>query len=122
MRKLTVLTSTGAIVALIGVSLLLGRQQYTQWQQRKNINKEIDKLKAQQAQLQKENDQLTKSLSFLNTPAYKEQIARQQLNLKKDGELVVNFPDQAISSEATQSANQKSSSNFEKWWTYLFKQ
>jgi hypothetical protein len=50
----------------------------------------------------------------------KKKLAREQLGLKKDGEIVINFPAGGINSQPQDDAN-KHQSNPKKWWQYLFK-
>ncbi|MBI5530103.1 MAG: septum formation initiator family protein [Candidatus Doudnabacteria bacterium] len=68
--------------------------------------------------LQKKNDDLSQSLQYLNSPSFKERVARQQLNLKKDGEQVYGFTDGNGSSTDSQVAIK--TSNAKKWWDYFF--
>jgi cell division protein FtsB len=108
-------TMLGLVVILLGVSGL----ELNQWHKRAQIQKEINQIVQQQQALQQKNQDLATSLDLLNTQDYKEKIAREQLNLKKDGEIVVNFS-QAQTPEQTSSQTQES--NPQKWWRYFFQQ
>lgn len=107
------------LVAVLLLLIFVGSLEFKQWQQRKAVNREIDSLKSQEQDLQQKNRDLENSLSFLTSDEYREKIARQQLNLKKDGEIVVNFPKDSGSSEQPD-ANHNKKSNPEKWWDYFF--
>lgn len=93
--------------------------EYKQYSDRKAIDKEIAELQAEESKLLENNRRLEQSISFLSSPEYQEKLARMQLNLKKEGEIVVNFPNdnQVASQNTTQT---KSKSNLLKWWEYIF--
>jgi hypothetical protein len=54
----------------------------------------------------------------LNTPEYQEKQAREQLNLKKQGEFVVGLP--SGDSSATDASQPKKVSNARLWFDYFF--
>jgi cell division protein DivIC len=112
------LSATPVIIALIIVLLGISALEFSQWRKRRQIAVEIAHITQQQAEYQQKNKDLQDSLSLLNTQSYKEKIAREQLNLKKDGEIVVNF------STATQPSGggtvAAAQSNPQKWWHYFF--
>lgn len=91
-----------------------------QWQQRHKINAEINHLKDEQADLESRNNALQQSLQYFSSTDYQEKLAREQLGLKKDGEIVVNFPPDGIAAQNNNDAV-KPQSNPQKWWQYLFK-
>lgn len=108
----------GGLVLLLAV---LGLNEYKQYSQRRAIQKEIQSIIAQGDELQAKNRQLSDSLNYLNTNSYKERLARQQLNLKKEGEIVVNFanlnsPPQNADAPSLNGPKQ----NALKWWKYFF--
>jgi len=94
--------------------------EFRQWQNRRSIQHEIDSLQQQASDLEQKNKQLSDSLSYLDTANYKEKIARQQLNLKKDGEIVVNFPAGITLNNETANKGSLSKNNIYKWWSYFF--
>jgi cell division protein FtsB len=84
------------------------------------VDKEINKLKAQADRIQKDTDDLSSLIKYLNTPEYAEREAREKLNLKKEGEFVVVLQTQ----ENVAGANaglEKEPSNPQKWLEYFFK-
>lgn len=111
------LSLTPVIAVLVIVLLVVSTLQIIQWRKRRLISAEIEQIKQQQAAVQQKNKDLESSLSLLNTTDYKEKIAREQLNLKKEGEIVVNFPMVLGAAENTQ---QIELSNSQKWWQYFF--
>lgn len=116
--RLPKVLSSGLIIILLAIVLVgLGALEFNQWQKRRHIQQEIDHIVKQQQDYQQKNQDLATSLDLLNSQDYKEKIAREQLNLKKDGEIVVNFT-QAGQPEAQQTAVVES--NPKKWWNYFF--
>ncbi len=103
----------GMLILLAGVFAL----ELKQWQQRHAIDKQIAALKAQEQQLDQKNKDLEQSLQYFSSDNYKEKLAREQLGLKKDGEIVVNFPNLNASAQGNQ---QPKASNPQKWWQYFF--
>ncbi len=105
-------------LVVIALSGALGLE-YKQYADRKAIDKEIAELRAEEQKLLENNQRLQQSISFLSSPEYQEKLARMQLNLKKEGEIVVNFPaeNQVIGQVQPQTQEQ---SNLLKWWEYIF--
>lgn len=99
----------------------LAANEYKQYRQRLAIEKEIQSIIAQGEALQAKNRQLSDSLNYLNTDSYKERLAREQLNLKKPGEIVVNFANlKAQPQNAEAQAQNSPKQNAVKWWNYFF--
>ena len=112
-----------AIIGLICLAVFFGKVHFEQWEKRKQINNEIEALLSQERQLQQKNKDLSESLSYLTTSDYKEKIAKEQLHLKKEGELVYNFTEPQPTNNQNNQTNKSSSpgSRAEKWWLYFFK-
>lgn len=104
------------IIVLLGVFGL----ELQQWQQRRKIDTEINNLKAEQADLESRNQALQQSLEYFSSDDYQEKLAREQLGLKKDGEIVINFPAGGIISQP-EAAPPPPKNNLQKWWEYIFK-
>lgn len=104
------------LIVLLGVFAL----ELQQWLQRHKINTEISHLKQEQADLEARNNALQQSLQYFSSDTYKEKLAREQLGLKKEGEIVINFPANGISHNDEKEI-QKPQPNPQKWWQYLFK-
>ncbi len=103
------------LIVLLGVFGL----ELQQWKQRRDIDSEINHLIQQQAELQEHNQALEQSLHYFSTDNYKEKLAREQLGLKKDGEIVVTYPTNGIVEEKPKDIQQKN--NPQKWWEFIFK-
>lgn len=107
------------LIVLALALIIAGTLEYKQYNERKEIDQEIAELLAEEERLLATNKQLEQSISFLSSPEYQEKLARMQLNLKKEGEIVVNFPsDKATSQVVTETPTD--SSNMIKWWKYIF--
>lgn len=107
------------IILLIACAAALGTMQLAQWKKRSAIAKEVALLTSEAQSLEQKNAEISSSLEFLHTNSAKERIARQQLNMKKDGEIVVNFAE-STKAESTQAADAREERNVEKWWKYFF--
>ncbi len=113
------ISSRLAIATLIILLIFLVDLKYKQWKNQQEIEKQKQNLLAQADTLQKKNNELNQSLQYLNSPSFKERVAREQLNLKKDGEIVYSFgdaPDQAPQNTPPEIKT----SNVQKWWDYFF--
>ncbi|MEK7161093.1 MAG: septum formation initiator family protein [Patescibacteria group bacterium] len=113
------LSSKTAIFGLIILAGFLGVQEYKQLSNQKKIETQKKNLQDQADALSKKNNDLSESLQKLNSLNFKEKVARQQLNLKKDGETVYSFADASISNQSSGNSLAKQS-NFIKWWRYFF--
>lgn len=105
-------------LGLLIVLGFMGTKEYQKWQQRRAVDQEIAALQAQDKELQEQNQQLQQSIEFLSSEQYQEKLARLQLNLKKEGEIVVNFPPEPGRQGPENSPN--TSPNPIKWWEYIF--
>ncbi len=93
--------------------------EFKQWHARRQVDQEIAALQAEERKLKESNQQLEQSINFLSTPEYQEKLARLQLNLKKEGEVVIDFP--APQTQNTHIADDsKPRSNLYNWWQYIF--
>ncbi len=99
---------------------------FGQFRNRRSIQKEIDSLTKQADQIQKNNQEVSNFIAYLKTDSYKEQAARQQLNLKKEGEVVYSFSalspqTEVVTTEEKAKEELAKKSNFEKWVAYFLK-
>lgn len=112
------------VVILLGLILVyMGYGQIQNWLKKRSINREIQQLTQQAESLEQKNSQISDSLSFLNSQNYKEKIAREQLNLKKEGELVFDTvvnPNYSLQTKVQSPTTEISTSNPRKWYNYFF--
>jgi|SRR3989344_9153331 len=87
--------------------------------QKYQVDQEIAKLEKEVEKVKHDNNQLSSLVQYFSTPDYQDKAAREKLNLKKEGEVVVGLPQQ---SETTSGANAQSQnqSNFKRWFNYFF--
>lgn len=108
--------ATGVLAIAFVAALFVTLQSLTQ---KYRIDRQIKQLQTRADQIRGENQQLSELVAYLNTDQYKEKAAREQLNLKKEGEFVVGLPNQQEQvSSAEIVVTQKS--NPEKWYNYFF--
>ncbi len=112
------LSSRITIAGLIVLLAFLSNWKYKQWKNESQIQRQKQSLEQQADSLQKKNNELSKSLEYLNSTDFKENVARQQLNLKKQGERVYSFADAPATTKQEQKTAQDS--NAKKWLSYFF--
>ena len=83
------------------------------------IEKQTKNLQSQADALQKQNNDLNQSLQYLSSASFKERVARQQLNYKKQGEVVYGFADEQDQA-GIKSDKRTKTPNALKWWNYFF--
>ncbi len=114
------LSSKIFFIALIILGLFLFNIKYKQYQQQKSIETERNNFIKQARELEKNNLDLSQSLTYLNSDSFKEKIARQELNLKKKDEQVFNFSDNLNAAELSSlNSQEQNKPNFLKWWDYF---
>lgn len=106
--------------ALIVLLVIIGLE-LKQWNERRKIDAEISQIEREKAALESRNQALQQSLQYFASDSYKEKLAREQLGLKKEGELVVNFPPPGIKANSDPEP-EKPKTNPQKWWDYIFNQ
>ena len=114
------LSSKLTVAGLLVLLAFFGNLRYQQWRYEKSVERQKADLYAQEQVLQKKNEELNESLSLLNSPNFKERFARQQLNMKKEGETVFTFSE---AGEPVIQGSQEASAdegNPRKWWNYFF--
>lgn len=116
-----VLSSKAALIVLGIIFIFLAYTEFTDWQKKHQVNSEIKQLTQQAAELEDKNKQINDSLTFLNSDNFKEKIAREQLNLKKEGELVFDTSAQSSNQPAASEQDVGGKSNLSKWYSYFFK-
>ncbi len=121
MQTKAILSSKITIAVLLVVLAFFCNLKYKQWQQHRDIEKLKKNLLQQADTMEKRNQDLASSITYLNSDDFKEQVARQQLNLKKDGEVVYTFTQNPIATSTPILAQEKQlKSNPLKWWGYFF--
>ena len=90
--------------------------------QKRQVDAEIRKLQAQADEIAQNNQELSGLIKYLNTPEFAEKQAREQLNLKKDGEYVVVLPDTDEPASPDAAQPKAGTANPSLWFDYFFHQ
>ena len=103
------------------LTLTLGGYEFSVWRKHRSVEMEVAEVTEEARQYEEKNKELSESLAFLQSTASRERIARQQLNMKKEGEIVVHFPD-TLTLNPDQKDEDKGTKrvNAETWWNYFF--
>ncbi len=80
----------GVILILIIIFLLIFKDIGI-YQKKEKLNSEFDNIKKQIQAMTQKNEDLKQGISQSNSADYLEKVAREQLNLQKQGEKVVSF-------------------------------
>lgn len=118
--KLFIAVSIGAFVL---VTYALFKETYKKYQ----IQKEVDELRQEAEQLEKNNQKLRGLVEYFKTENYSEKGAREKLNLKKEGEQVVvlrspeNYTLEKGETQNEEEPEEIAMPNPLKWWGYFFK-
>lgn len=127
------ITILGLVVIFL-ISFPLAKKVSKQYK----VNKEIEDLKNEIAEVENKNSDLKKLLTYLDSDQYIEEQAREKLNYKKEGEEVVviknnsddnkQIKDLSLDSEnvynvkgINSSAENKKEYNYQKWVKYFFR-
>jgi len=110
-----------ALVVMVSVLISLSNILYRDYQN----NLRVKKLKDDIAGLGNDNSYMQELLDYVKTESYKEKKAKESLELKKPGEIVVVIPEQAdermlLGQEPEQKANYVDTLNNQQKWLYYF--
>lgn len=111
-------TSKSIIIALVALTAFLGQQKFRQYRLQKAIESEKLSLQNQLSELEGKNQEFNRTLSYLNSDTYKELVARQQLDMQKQGEFVYSFAEAPSTSPGSLNGKDEPS-NFQKWANYF---
>jgi len=103
------------LAVILVVSVGFGRV----YLQKRQIDIEIAKLEERADKVAKDNEELSYLVKYFNTPEYQERQAREKLNLKKEGEVVVGLPEEA-QEQSTEVASSMSKNHAKEWFEYFF--
>ena len=123
------------VLLILGISLAfyLFYLGFKEFERRQEIKKQIDFLQEEADRIKNENSELSNQIKYFKTDEYKEQVAKEKLNLKKKGEKVVKIQLEKTSSEKQlnpenhsnnknqSTENKLNQENYKKWWNYFFK-
>jgi cell division protein FtsB len=107
-------------VVLAGMLLLVMGVTAKLLVQKRAVDNEIALLQARATDIHKSNQELSELIKYLNTTEYTEREAREKLNLKKDGEIVVGLPSDKETDGQVAGTVTQNSPNPQKWFNYFF--
>lgn len=118
---LIILLGIGAIAAVSFVS-------YKEAKRNQQINGEIEAMRQEAEKIRKNNENLKEKISYFETPAFQEGVAKEKLNLQKPDEQVVMVKPseyyesrgENVSDNQTEKA-EEDIPNYLKWWNQFFK-
>ncbi len=117
-KSITFISNRFVVVLLLASLVLLSTTRYKQYRQSKKVEAQIASLQSESRLVEEKNQQLENSLQYLSSESASERLARQQMNLKRNGEIAVVF---LPSGPTNKTEEQKSNaSNFRLWWNYFF--
>ena len=117
------LVTSQRFLAIIGLGFLVAiiLPLAKTYSQKQLVEKEISEVKAQIDDFENQSRQLGELLDYLQSEQSLEEQARQNLNLKKPGELVVVIENKnAAASQAAANSPISEDSNLSKWRRYFF--
>lgn len=127
MKKVSLLFMSIAAIVLTVASFFVFSGGYRKYDQNNAIEREIEKKKQEADRMTNDNKLLSEQVAYLKTPEFREQQAKEKLNLKKPGESVAIIkPVPGHEGEETPFEQNKPDApvenvpNWKKWWEYLF--
>lgn len=117
-------------MALLGVILivLIGVAIFKETSKKRQVQKQIDELKAQARQIEQENAKLSDKNDYFGSADFTQKEAKDKFNLQSPQENVViikpTLSPKTDDKQEESSADKKLTvnlSNLEKWWNYFFK-
>lgn len=85
-------------------------------QERKKLDLQIESIEKQTEELQKKNEEMKKGISQMEQEEYIEKIAREELNLQKEGEKVVGF---ILPPEQKEGGGENKGTYIQNFWQWL---
>ena len=119
---LTIVFILGSIAAGY-VMFVAGKEVY----RGKKIDQEIEKLKAEAEKIESDNSELKEKIAYLDSDQFREKIAKEKLNLRKDGEKVIEIRSASVSIseekseiEPIEEVKKEDLKIYQKWWRIFF--
>ncbi|AFQ42172.1 FtsB family cell division protein [Desulfosporosinus meridiei] len=78
-----------SILIFLTVMIIVGSSMWQIWNLRTRVDGQLAQLNEEKAKLLKQEKLLNEEITRLNTPSYIEQLAREQLGLVKQGEILI---------------------------------
>lgn len=78
-----------SLVILLVITVIIGSSTWQIWKLRTRVEGQLAQLNEEKAKLLQQEKLLNEEITRLNTPSYIEQLAREQLGLVKQGEILI---------------------------------
>lgn len=103
-------------------SIYLATNLYKDLQQRKRVKQEIENLKSQINDVDKQNSDLKNLITYFETDEYVESFSREKLGLKKPGEKIIVLPKEENLEQKSNNSEEEPIiyENIKSWWSYFF--
>jgi len=79
----------GSVLMLCAIMVIVGSSVWQIWKLRSQVEGQLAQLNQEKAKLLQQEKLLNEEITQLNTPSYVEQLAREQLGLVKQGEILI---------------------------------
>lgn len=116
-----IISARWVVISLCGLLAFLSYLKIQQYRAHLGLEKEKQRIIEQEASYRKKNNELSQTLSYLNSPDFKEKLAREQLNLKKNGEVVYSFSEKNSQQRPADNGQEQDRPNYQKWIFYFTK-
>jgi len=115
------------VLALLALAMFAGISAVRMTYRHFRIERDVGRIEAEIIRLQEEREEAERALVALDDLTAIERVARETLNLKREGEQVVvvvpsGVPEAPPEGEAVISEPEQEPSNPVKWWAYFFGQ
>ena len=80
---------SGSILMLCAIMVVVGSSAWQIWKLRSQVEGQLAQLNREKVNLLQQEKLLNDEITRLNTPSYIEQLAREQLGLVKQGEILI---------------------------------
>lgn len=114
-----IISSKVVIVLLAALLIFLSFLKVRQYRTQTAIEEEKQRLVEQEKALLQKSNELGQSLSYINSENFREKFAREQLNLKKEGETVYAFSEKHDTPENGLQLRNQNKPNYQKWINFF---
>jgi len=120
----------GALLVGVTLMLIILYSASKETARTNQIDQEIQALKDEAGKIKKNNGELQEKIAYFETPDFQEKIAKEKLNMQKEGEgvtIIKNNPLKKSEPQATganteisEKTDEPSRPIYKKWWQYFF--
>jgi cell division protein FtsL len=107
-------------VVLLLFAVSLSWKIISVWGKHDSVQQEIQTLENEVAESKQANEKIADSIKKLDALSTKEKIAKEDLDLKRTGEIVLRFDPETSKKEAGAPQETEEKSKIRQWWDYFF--